>query len=41
MMVFFDRFKVGSMLGMSVALVAFKKSIKIHHEHDARLLIKS
>ena len=38
---FIDRFKVRSVSGMSVALVAFKKSIKIHHEYDAMPLIKS
>ena len=38
---FIGRFKVGSVPGMSVALVASKKSIKIHHEYDARPLIKS
>ena len=37
---FFDRFKNGSGSGMSVALVAFSKSIKIHYEYDARPLIK-
>ena len=34
------RFKVGSVPGMSVALEASKKSVKIHHEYDARSLIK-
>ena len=38
---FIGRFKVGSVPGMSVALEASKKSIKIHHEYDARPLIKS
>ena len=38
---FIGRFKVGSVPEMSVALVASKKSIKIHHEYDARPLIKS
>ena len=39
--IFTGRFKVGSVPGMSVALEASKKaSIKIHHEYDARLLIK-
>ena len=37
---FIGRFKVGSVPGMSVALEASKKSIKIHHEYDARPLIK-
>ena len=35
------RFKVGNVPGMSVALEASKKSIKINHEYDARPLIKS
>ena len=35
------RFKVGSVPGMSVALEASKKSIKFHHDYDARPLIKS
>ena len=35
-----DRFKVGIVPGRSVALEASKKSIKIHHEYDARPLIK-
>ena len=39
--IFIGRFKVGSVSGMSVALEASKKSIKIHHEYDARPLIKS
>ena len=39
--IFIGRFKVGSVPGMSVALEASKKSIKIHHEYDARPLIKS
>ena len=38
---FIDRFKVGSVPGTSVALVASKNSIKIHHEYDARPLTKS
>ena len=38
---FIGRFKVGSVPGISVALEASKKSIKIHHEYDARPLIKS
>ena len=38
---FIGRFKVESVPGMSVALEASKKSIKIHYEHDARPLIKS
>ena len=38
---FIDRFKARSVSGMSVALVEFKKSIKIHHEYDAMPLIKS
>ena len=38
---FIGRFKVGSVPGISVALKASKKSIKIHHEYDARPLIKS
>ena len=38
---FIGRFKVESIPGMSAALEASKKSIKIHHEHDARSLIKS
>ena len=38
---FIGRFKVGSVPGMSVALEAFNKSIKIHHEYDARPLVKS
>ena len=39
--IFIGRFKVGSVPGMSVALEASKKSIKIHHDYDARPLIKS
>ena len=39
--IFIGRFKVGSVSGMSVALEASKKSIKIHHEYDVRPLIKS
>ena len=38
---FIGRFEVGSVPGMSVALEASKKSIKIHHENDARPLINS
>ena len=38
---FFGRFKVGSVPGMNVALEACQKSIKIHHEYDAKPLIKS
>ena len=38
---FIGRFKVGSVPGRSVALVASKKVIKIHHEFAARPLIKS
>ena len=38
---FIGRFKVGSVPGISVALEASKKTIKIHHEFDARPLIKS
>ena len=38
--VFIGRFKVGSELGKTVALVASKKSIRIH-EYAARPLIKS
>ena len=38
---FIDRFKVGSVSEMTVALVAPKKSIKIYYEYDARPLIKS
>ena len=39
---FIGRFKVGSAPGKSVALAAFKKSVKIiHHEYDARRLTKS
>ena len=38
---FNDRFKVESAPRMSLALEASKKSIKIHHEYDARPLIKS
>ena len=33
---FIDRFKVGSVPGMSAALVKSKKSIKLLHEYDAR-----
>ena len=39
--IFIGRLKNGSVRGKSVALVAFKKSIKIHPEYGARLLIKS
>ena len=35
---FIGRFKVRSVLGMSVALKASKESIKTHHEYDARPL---
>ena len=38
---FTGRFKVRSVPGMSVALEASKENIKIHHECDARPLIKS
>ena len=38
---FIGRLKVGSVPAMSVALEASKKSIKIHHEYDARPLTKS
>ena len=38
---FICRFEVGSVPGMSVALEASKKSIKIHHDYDARPLINS
>ena len=38
---FIGRFKVGSVPEMSVALEKAKKSIKIHHEYNARPLIKS
>ena len=38
---FIGRFTVGIVPGISVALKACKKSIKIHHEYDARLLINS
>ena len=38
---FIGRFKAGSVPGKSVPLEASKKSIKIHHEYDARPLIKS
>ena len=34
--IFIERFKVGSVPGMSAALEASKKSIKIHHEYDSR-----
>ena len=36
---FIGRFKVGSVLGMSVALEASKRSVKIHYEYNARPLI--
>ena len=39
--IFVGRSKVGSVSGMSIALEASKKSIKIHHEYDVRPLIKS
>ena len=38
---FIGSFKVGSVAGITVALKASKKSIKIHYEYDARPLIKS
>ena len=38
---FIGRFKVESVPGMSIALEASKKSIKINHDYDARPLIKS
>ena len=38
---FIGRFKVESIPGMSVAIEASKKSVKIHDEYDARPLIKS
>ena len=38
---FIGRFKVGSVPEICVALEVYKKSIKIHHEYDARPLIKS
>ena len=38
---FIGRFKVESIPGMCVALVASKKSIKIHQEYDERPLVKS
>ena len=38
---FIDRFEVGSVPGMSVALVASKKSTKVHQEYDAGPLVKS
>ena len=38
---FIGRFKVGSVPGISVALNASKKSIKMHLEYDTRALIKS
>ena len=34
--IFIGRFKVESVPGMSAALEASKKSIKIHHEYDSR-----
>ena len=40
-LLFIGRFKVESVPGMSVALEASKKSIKIHHERDVRPLIMS
>ena len=39
--IFIGRSKAGSVSGMSIALEASKKSIKIHHEYDVRPLIKS
>ena len=39
--IFIGRFKNGSVPGISVALEASKKGIKIHNENDARPLIKS
>ena len=38
--IFVGRFKVGSVSGISVALEASKKSIKIHHEYDLRPSLK-
>ena len=38
---FIDRFKFGSVPGISFVLVASKKSIKIHHDFDATLLMTS
>ena len=38
--IFIDRLKVRSVPGMSVALEGSKKSIKFHHEYNARPLIK-
>ena len=38
---FIGGFKVGSVPGMTVALEASKKSMEIHHEYDAKTLIKS
>ena len=38
---FIGIFKIASVPGISVVLKASKKSIKIHHEYDARPLIKS
>ena len=38
---FVGGFKVGSVPGMTVALEASKKSMEIHHEYDAKPLIKS
>ena len=38
---FIGRFKARSVPGISIALKASKKSIKIHDEYDARPLIKS
>ena len=38
---FIGRVKVESVTVISVALKASKKSIKVHHEYDARPLIKS
>ena len=38
---FIGGFKVGSVPGITVALEASKKSMEIHHEYDAKTLIKS
>ena len=38
---FIGRCRVGSVPGMSVALKASKKCMKIHHDYDVRPLIKS
>ena len=37
---FIGRFKVERVPGMSVILMASKRSIKIHHQYDARSLMK-